>query len=142
SYGSADKVYFSLRRGSPLLMNPAKLDARYGLMMTEADVLEPTGGVPAIYIPGEAMGLLTERVGAGYLHGQPDDLDGMDLMYPASAPVEANGQATVHQGDQVVYYLIYFNIFAGSYTPRSYGIFIYPFHGQVALNAITEKLTY
>jgi len=72
-----DMIIFSVRRGSAVIGRP---DSQFGLPIEEGDLLIPpvAGGAspfPAIFIPAEALGLLTVRS-----HGVSlgDDLDAAD----------------------------------------------------------------
>ena len=72
-----DMIIFSVRRGSAVIGRP---DSQFGIPIEEGDLLIPpvAGGAspfPAIFIPAEALGLLTVRT-----HGVSlgDDLDAAD----------------------------------------------------------------
>lgn len=73
-----DFILFSVRRGSAVIGSP---DSRLGLPIEEGDVLtipKETGGLPAIFIPAESLGLGTIRSkSAEFQFG--DELDALDL---------------------------------------------------------------
>lgn len=76
--GQTDMLFFSVRRGSALIGTP---DAFFGLPISEADILVPTGaigGPPGIWIAGENLGLRTQRMGT---IGISDDLDALDTLH-------------------------------------------------------------
>ncbi len=80
-----DFILFSVRRGSAVIGLP---DSMFGFPIEESDVLTvplpiPLGGVspfPAIFIPGEAMGLVTFRAFPGGGQFGADDLDALDVV--------------------------------------------------------------
>jgi hypothetical protein len=94
----SDRVYFSVRRGSGVI---GLLDHNYGIPISEADVPEPAMPTPGIVLTGEALGLVTERSGGPYVSGFADDLDAMDLVYPAEAPDAIDDKAWVAPAAQV-----------------------------------------
>lgn len=82
-----DSVYFSVRRGSAVI---GVADSFYGVPIEEGDVLTlpvTLGAPPAIFIPGEALGLATARSGFAGPFG-PDDLNALDVIGtpPKAAP--------------------------------------------------------
>jgi hypothetical protein len=84
-FSAGDSVYFSVRRGSAVI---GVADSFYGVPIEEGDVLTlPTaaGAPPAIFIPGEVMGLATARSGMPGGFG-PDDLNALDVIGPVSVP--------------------------------------------------------
>jgi len=83
----SDFILFSVRRGSAVIGSP---DSMFGAPIEEGDVLTiplptPLGGLspfPAIFVPGEALGLVTLRgFPAGGQFGA-DDLDALDIVVP------------------------------------------------------------
>lgn len=75
-----DTIYFSVRRGSAVIGMP---DSIWGVPIEEGDILVPPvvpGAFPGIWVPGEALGLATLRMGV--LPGQQfgDDLDALDVV--------------------------------------------------------------
>jgi len=76
--GQTDMLFFSVRRGSAIIGVP---DAFFGLPISEADILVPTGplgSVPGIWIAGENLGLRTQRIATAFL---ADDLDALDTLH-------------------------------------------------------------
>jgi hypothetical protein len=76
--GQTDMLFFSVRRGSAIIGTP---DAFFGLPISAADILVPTGPVgspPGIWIAGENLGLATQRLGT-FVVG--DDLDALDTLH-------------------------------------------------------------
>lgn len=98
---ATDKVYFSLRRGSPTVGQAA---SNCALPISEGDVLIPpaaAGNTPRIFITAEALGLRTSRSGHTLPFAQDDDLDGMDIMFPKSPPEANQDEVEVGAGFQV-----------------------------------------
>ena len=86
----SDMIVFSVRRGSDVIGKP---DSLFGLPIEEGDLLIPPviGGLsayPAIFIPGESLGLLTVRT-HGVLMG--DDLDAADYLEGNLFDCDADG---------------------------------------------------
>jgi hypothetical protein len=82
SNGSTDMLLFSVRRGSAVIGQP---DSLLGLPIEEGDILMPPsvpGGLPGIFVPAEALGLVTIRTFgiAATFQGFADDLDGLDVQ--------------------------------------------------------------
>jgi len=79
--GSHDFILFSVRRGSAVI---GVMDSMMGIPIVEGDVLTlPTvaGGPPAIFVPAEALGLVSARG-----NQEPgDDLDALDLPEPGAS---------------------------------------------------------
>ena len=79
SAADTDMLLFSVRRGSAVIGRP---DSLQGLPIEEGDLLVPppagSNGNPGILIPGEALGLSTQRSG-----GSSDDLSGGDARTPS-----------------------------------------------------------
>ncbi len=76
--GQTDMLFFSVRRGSAIIGVP---DAFFGIPISEADILVPTGalgGPPGIWIAGENLGLRTQRLGTTTI---ADDLDALDTLH-------------------------------------------------------------
>ncbi|MFP8876019.1 MAG: PEP-CTERM sorting domain-containing protein [Myxococcota bacterium] len=76
-----DFILFSVRRGSAVI---GVMDSMIGIPIVEGDILtQPTGagGPPAIFVPAEALGLVSARG-----KEEPgDDLDALDLPEPGSS---------------------------------------------------------
>jgi len=75
-----DTIYFSVRRGSAVI---GMLDSIWGVPIEEGDVLVPpvvAGGLPGIWVPGEALGLATMRMIGGLPDQRPDELDALDVV--------------------------------------------------------------
>lgn len=82
SNGSTDMLLFSVRRGSAVIGQP---DSLLGLPIEEGDILMPPsfpGGLPGIFVPAEALGLVTVRSFgiAATFQGYGDDLDALDVQ--------------------------------------------------------------
>jgi hypothetical protein len=80
--GNTDMLLFSVRRGSAVIGQP---DSLLGLPIEEGDILMPPsapGGLPGIFVPAEALGLVTVRTFgiAATFQGYGDDLDGLDVQ--------------------------------------------------------------
>ncbi len=76
--GQTDMLFFSVRRGSAIIGTP---DAFFGIPISEADILVPTGalgGPPGIWMAGENLGLRTQRMGTALV---ADDLDALDTLH-------------------------------------------------------------
>jgi hypothetical protein len=79
--GVTDMLLFSVRRGSAVI---GQLDSLLGLPIEEGDILMPAttpGGFPGIFVPAEALGLLTIRThGPNLPFGHADELDALDVQ--------------------------------------------------------------
>jgi hypothetical protein len=79
--GATDMLLFSVRRGSAIIGQP---DSLLGLPIEEGDILMPAtvpGGLPGIFVPAEALGLLTKRTNGTILPFQfADELDALDVQ--------------------------------------------------------------
>jgi hypothetical protein len=82
--GQTDMLLFSVRRNSAIIGQP---DSLLGLPIEEGDILVPMGNPgqnPGIFVPAEALGLITLRTdgpGATYQGlGFADDLDALDVL--------------------------------------------------------------
>lgn len=96
--GQTDAIFFSLRRGSALVMNRI-FDSRCGLPIEEGDILRPplvAGLPPAIWIPAEALGLATVRSGTA-IGPFGDELDALDVL--CQLPSDVNGDGAVNLTD-------------------------------------------
>jgi hypothetical protein len=93
-----DFILFSVRRGSAVIGAP---DSAFGFPIEEGDILTipAPGGLspfPAIFIPGEALGLVTFRAFAGGGQFGADDLDALDVVpEPATLSLLALGGLAV-----------------------------------------------
>ncbi|MBI5863701.1 MAG: hypothetical protein HZB38_04180 [Planctomycetes bacterium] len=79
--GATDAVFFSVRRGSMLVLAGVPA-SRCGLPIEEGAILIPPVGPglpPRIWIPAEALGLATVRSGSAMM-GFGDDLDALDIV--------------------------------------------------------------
>ncbi len=87
TYTPGDTVYFSVRRGSAVI---GGLDSMLGIPIEPGDVLTVpfvAGGLPAIFIAAESLGLTTARGGTAGPFGA-DELDALDLLpVPVYVPV-------------------------------------------------------
>jgi hypothetical protein len=97
--GATDMLLFSVRRGSAVI---GQLDSLLNLPIEEGDILMPAtspGALPGIFVPAEALGLLTVRTNgiAALPYGFADDMDGLDVQQvipePASCVLMALGLA-------------------------------------------------
>ena len=82
--GLDDMLLFSVRRGSAVI---GQIDSLLGLPIEEGDILMPPptpGAFPGIFVPAEALGLITVRtdgvVATYQALGYGDDLDGLDVQ--------------------------------------------------------------
>jgi hypothetical protein len=99
--GGTDAIFFSVRRGSALVMAGVP-DSRCGLPIEEGDILmPPIGGamVPAIWVHAEALGLATVRSGTAVIPFG-DDLDALDVT--CSIPADLDGDFDVDLGDLTI----------------------------------------
>jgi hypothetical protein len=81
-----DDIAFSVRRGSAIIGAP---DSAFGLPIEEGDILTipaVPGGLPAVLIPAEALGLATFRSFGGGFNGHGDELDALDMIVPVPEP--------------------------------------------------------
>ena len=78
--------------GDPLLQAPTPQEGGSVGGMIQIPVAGAFPPVPAMYISAEALGLVTARGGAGFLHG--DELDALDVVPEPSTLVLA-GMALV-----------------------------------------------
>lgn len=75
-----DMLLFSVRRGSTVI---GQLDSILGLPIEEGDILVPMGNPalrPGIFVPAEALGLVTKRSNTTLFQGFADDLDALDVQ--------------------------------------------------------------
>lgn len=89
--GATDALFFSVRRGSALVVNRVP-DSRCGLPIEEGDILVPPfiqGLPPAIWIPAESLGLATVR--SGTAAGFGDDLDALDVLCRILGDLDQDG---------------------------------------------------
>lgn len=96
--GGTDAIFFSLRRGSALVMAGAP-DSRCGLPIEEGDILMPPlsgAALPAIWINAEALGLATVRSGTSIVPFG-DDLDALDVT--CNIPSDLDGDFDVDLAD-------------------------------------------
>ena len=129
---SADRIFFSLRRGSWTVENGV-LDGRLGIPITESDVLLP-GSPPRIAIPGEAMGLCTRR-SCTPADSTWDDLDALDRIPDVEAPVANPDQGNVNPGGTVLIRPLENDAaLRGQLDPTSILILDQPEHGTVTVN--------
>ncbi|MBI5866264.1 MAG: hypothetical protein HZB38_17475, partial [Planctomycetes bacterium] len=90
--GQTDAIFFSVRRGSMLVLNRV-LDSRCGLPIEEGDILIPPfqqGLPPAIWIRAEMLGLATVRTGT-LMWPFGDDLDALDVKCRIPADLDRDG---------------------------------------------------
>lgn len=81
----ADELFFSVRRGSAVIGAP---DSIFGVPIEPGDILVPpvAGGVspfPGIFVPAEALGLATGRMGVA----MAAELDALDVVDPPQTGV-------------------------------------------------------
>ena len=84
--GATDMVLFSVRRGSAVIGMP---DSRCGRPIEPGDILSPPPGAgmpPGIWIPAEALGLATRRMG----FNNADDLDALDVTCQLDGDLDFN----------------------------------------------------
>lgn len=85
--GVTDMLLFSVRRGSAVI---GQTDSLLGLPIEEGDILMPAttpGGFPGIFVPAEALGLLTKRTnGTNLPFGYADELDALDVQQVIPEP--------------------------------------------------------
>jgi hypothetical protein len=99
--GATDAIFFSLRRGSALIMAGVP-DSRCGVPIEEGDILMPPlpgSVVPAIWIRAEVLGLATVRSGTAIVPFG-DDLDALDVI--CNIPADLNGDGVVNLGDLTI----------------------------------------
>jgi hypothetical protein len=75
-----DMLLFSVRRGSSVI---GQTDSLLGLTIEEGDILVPMGNpalLPGIFVPAEALGLVTKRSNTTLFQGFADDLDALDVQ--------------------------------------------------------------
>jgi hypothetical protein len=86
--GQTDMLLFSVRRGSAVI---GQIDSLLGLPIEEGDILMPPtnpGAFPGIFVPAEALGLITIRTDGPAAGFQmfADDLDGLDVQQIVPEP--------------------------------------------------------
>ncbi len=94
TFGTADMVLFSVRRGSALIGNP---DSGCGYAIEPGDILAPPivpNTAPLIWIPAEYFGLATARTATATIG---DELDALDIVCQLAG--DCNGDGVVDQVD-------------------------------------------
>lgn len=95
--GLTDAIFFSVRRGSALVMNKTP-DSRWGIPIEEGDILMPppqAGMPPRMWIPAEMLGLATFRSGTA-VEPYGDDLDALDVACRIPGDLDRDGDVDIN----------------------------------------------